>query len=77
MYRNNRTHEGVVLVINYRICSVEMARDLCPVIEKVLKDSNPYLKKKALLCALRIVRRVPDLVENFVPVTRALVRLPL
>ena len=52
-----------------------MARDLSPEIEKLLKSSNVYLRKKALLCALRSVRRVPDLIETFLPATRSLVCL--
>ena len=42
-----------------------MARDLSPEIERLMNSSSPYLKKKALLCACRIVRKVPELVDNF------------
>ena len=51
-----------------------MARDLVTEIEKLLKSSNTYLRKKALLCALRMIRKEPDLVETFIPATRSLVR---
>lgn len=48
------------------IASAEMARDLFADIEKIISSANPYLKKKAALCAMRIIRKVPDLEENFV-----------
>lgn len=48
------------------IASTEMARDLFTDIEKIASSGNPYLKKKAALCAMRIIRKVPDLEENFI-----------
>src|SRR5262245_48300853 len=47
------------------IASKEVARDLADEVERLLGNSNTYVRKKAALCALRIVRRVPDLQENF------------
>ncbi|KAJ3095276.1 clathrin associated protein complex large subunit, partial [Physocladia obscura] len=48
------------------ISSPEMSRDLCSHVEKLVGSPNAYLRKKAALCAIRIIKKVPDLIENFV-----------
>ncbi|XP_059915072.1 AP-1 complex subunit gamma-like 2 [Gadus macrocephalus] len=52
--------------------SAEMCRDLAPEIERLLRASSSYIKKKATLCAVHIVRKVPELGELFTPAARAL-----
>lgn len=42
-----------------------MSRDLFPEIENLLSTSNPYIRRKAALCAMRICRKLPDLQEHF------------
>ncbi|KAK5584544.1 hypothetical protein RB653_006157 [Dictyostelium firmibasis] len=63
---------GVSLCAFGNICSTAMARDISPEIEKVISHSNPYIRKKAALCAIRVLRKVPDLTENYIPKIKAL-----
>src|SRR4051812_45495847 len=43
-----------------------MSRDLFPEVETIISTANPYIRRKAALCAMRICRKVPDLQEHFV-----------
>jgi len=43
-----------------------MSRDLFSQIETLLSTANPYIRRKAALCAMRICRKVPDLQEHYV-----------
>ena len=42
-----------------------MSRDLFAEVETIISSSNPYIRRKAALCAMRICRKVPDLQEHF------------
>ena len=56
---------GLALCTLGNIASIEMSRDLFGEVEKLLAISNPYIRRKAALCAMRISRKVPDLQEHF------------
>lgn len=49
-----------------------MARDLFPEIESLVSTANPYIRRKAAICAMKICRKVPDLQEHFVDKIKAL-----
>ncbi|PHH75037.1 hypothetical protein CDD83_4459 [Cordyceps sp. RAO-2017] len=56
---------GLALCTLGNIASIEMSRDLFPEIETLISTPNPYIRRKAVLCAMRICRKVPDLQEHF------------
>ncbi|KAJ3707537.1 hypothetical protein LUZ61_011242 [Rhynchospora tenuis] len=62
---SNQYIVGLALCALGNICSAEMARDLAPEVERLLNSRDPNIKKKAALCSIRIIRKVPDLSENF------------
>eukprot|EP00871_Galdieria_phlegrea_P005490 jgi/Galph1/5942/GphlegSOOS_G4548.1 len=51
---------GLALTAVGNIASAELIKDLFPLIEKHLQGKDPYLRKKALLAAVRICRKVPE-----------------
>lgn len=63
---------GLALCTLGAIASPEMARDLAGEVERLMKSPNAYIRKKAALCAFRVIRRVPELMEIFLPATRSL-----
>ncbi|TCD63708.1 clathrin associated protein complex large subunit [Steccherinum ochraceum] len=66
MNHSNMYAVGLALCTFADIASEEMSRDLANEIEKLLGSSNTYIRKKAALCGLRVVKKVPDLADHFV-----------
>ncbi|KAI9684206.1 MAG: clathrin associated protein complex large subunit [Trizodia sp. TS-e1964] len=70
---SNQYVVGLALCTLGNIASVEMSRDLFPEIETLITTANPYVRRKAALCAMRICRKVPDLQEHFLEKAKLLI----
>ncbi|KQK01232.1 AP-1 complex subunit gamma-2 isoform X5 [Brachypodium distachyon] len=71
---SNQFIVGLALCALGNICSAEMARDLAPEVERLMRSRDANTKKKAALCSTRIVRKVPDLAENFMGLAASLLK---
>jgi AP-1 complex subunit gamma-1 len=58
---------GMALSALGNIASPEVSRDLSSEVDKLLGSSNPYIRKKAGLCAIRVIKKVPEFVDIFLP----------
>lgn len=65
---------GLALCTLGNIASIEMSRDLFPEVETIISSANPYIRRKAALCAMRICRKVPDLQEHFLEKAKLLLQ---
>ncbi|KAF7307564.1 AP-1 complex subunit gamma [Mycena indigotica] len=66
MNHSNAYVVGLALCTFANIASEEMSRDLANEIEKLLGSSSTYIRKKAALCALRVIKKVPELTNHFI-----------
>ncbi|MBA0648920.1 hypothetical protein Goklo_016552, partial [Gossypium klotzschianum] len=74
MNHSNQYIVGLALCALGNICSAEMARDLAPEVERLLQFRDPNIRKKAALCSIRIIKKVPDLAENFINCAASLLK---
>ncbi|XP_030659948.1 AP-1 complex subunit gamma-like 2 isoform X3 [Nomascus leucogenys] len=59
--------QGLALCTLSTIGSAEMCRDLAPEVEKLLLQPSSYVRKKAILTAVHMIRKVPELSSVFLP----------
>ncbi|KAG4208570.1 hypothetical protein ERO13_A03G141000v2 [Gossypium hirsutum] len=71
---SNQYIVGLALCALGNICSAEMARDLAPEVERLLQFRDPNIRKKAALCSIRIIKKVPALAENFINCAASLLK---
>ncbi|XP_036740401.2 AP-1 complex subunit gamma-like 2 isoform X2 [Manis pentadactyla] len=69
----NDLNQGIQAVQGLALCtlsamgSAEMCRDLATEVEKLLLQPSPYVRKKAVLTAVHMIRKVPELSNIFLP----------
>uniref|UniRef100_A0A5F4VU63 AP-1 complex subunit gamma n=1 Tax=Callithrix jacchus TaxID=9483 RepID=A0A5F4VU63_CALJA len=59
--------QGLALCTLSTMGSAEMCRDLATEVEKLLLQPSPYVRKKAILTAVHMIRKVPELSNIFLP----------
>jgi len=69
--KNDLNHQnqfvvGLALTCVGNLATEDIARDLATDIDRLLRTSNSYTRKKAALAMARVLRKVPDLTEDFV-----------
>ncbi|KAJ1922170.1 clathrin associated protein complex large subunit [Mycoemilia scoparia] len=72
----NNTDEfiiGIALCTLSNVASPEVCNDLVDEVERLLSSSRSYIRKKAALAALRIIRRVPELQDTFIGHVKSLI----
>ena len=47
------------------ISTEEMCRELYPEVKRLMKTGTPYIKTKASLAAIRILKHIPDAIDDF------------
>lgn len=61
---SNQYIVALSLIAIGNLATQDMARDLVSDVEKLLKDTNSYLRKKAALAMIRLITKEPDLIEH-------------
>eukprot|EP00542_Grammatophora_oceanica_P002838 CAMPEP_0194062116 /NCGR_PEP_ID=MMETSP0009_2-20130614/76531_1 /TAXON_ID=210454 /ORGANISM="Grammatophora oceanica, Strain CCMP 410" /LENGTH=943 /DNA_ID=CAMNT_0038713711 /DNA_START=74 /DNA_END=2905 /DNA_ORIENTATION=+ len=63
---DNKFVAGLALCAIGNLATADMSRDLAPEVDKHLKASTPYLRKKACLAMSRCLAKCPEMLEDFV-----------
>lgn len=64
LQNTNQYIQALSLIAIGNMATPDMARDLASDVDKHLRSSNSYLRKKAALAAIRLLRKDPDLIET-------------
>jgi AP-1 complex subunit gamma-1 len=62
---SNQYIVSCALIAIAEICNADMCRDMCPEVIKLIKDSNPFIKKRVALALLKIAKVCPNLIDTF------------
>lgn len=59
---------GLALTAAANVCSEPMARDIFADVLAKMSSSNPFIKKKACLCMINILNKIPEMIEDMMKV---------
>ncbi len=55
------------------ISTDDMCRELYPEVKRLMKQTSPFIKQKAILAAVRVIKNIPDAIEDFLDIIDQLV----
>ena len=64
MRSKNQYVAGLALTVLGNMSSPDMCRDLFADLDRALRNSNSYIRKKAAVACIRVLEKVPELVED-------------
>ena len=64
MRSKNQYVVGLALTVLGNMSSPDMCRDLFSDLDRALRNSNSYIRKKAAVACIRVLQKVPELVED-------------
>jgi AP-1 complex subunit gamma-1 len=73
---NSTTSNFIVALALTSIAEVsteDMCRELYTEVKKLMKSTSSYIKKKAIISAVRIIRNIPDTIDDFMEVIDTLI----
>lgn len=56
------------------VSTADMCRELYPAVKRLMKSSSPYIRQRACLAAVRIIKNIPDTIEDFLEIIAELIR---
>jgi AP-1 complex subunit gamma-1 len=56
------------------VSTADMCRELYPAVKRLMKSSSSYIRQRACLAAIRIIKHIPDTIEDFVEIIADLVK---
>ena len=59
---------GLALTAAANVCSESMARDIFSDVLQRMQCSDPFLKKKACLCMINVLEKVPEMIDDMIKV---------
>lgn len=61
----NNFHVALGLNAIAEVSTEDMCRELYQEVKKLMRNNSSYIKKKAIIAATRIVKNIPDTIEDF------------
>lgn len=58
---------GLALCVVSEICTVELAKELQGEVLKCVENKSNYIKKKAILTAIKLIKKIPESISEYLP----------